>query len=110
VIDELEERRAKGKSDYVAKLADEIEKGGIAAWKSLNDLLPADDVQPAVGNAQFNFGSVFVAAVKQMSERHSAVGASAIEGPGLPLDLINYDGFLSQAVVFGSDQRNFRNV
>jgi hypothetical protein len=85
VIDELEKRRAKGKSDYVANLADEIEKGGIAAWKSLMDLLPPDDVQPATDSAQFNFGSVFAAAVKQMSERQSAAGAPAIEGPGLPI-------------------------
>jgi len=66
VIDELEKRRAKGKSVYVAKLADEIEKGGIAAWKSLMDLLPPDDVQPATDSAQLDFGSVFAAAVKQI--------------------------------------------
>jgi hypothetical protein len=68
VIDELEQRRAKGKSDYVAMLADEIEKGGIAAWRSLRDLLPADELPPGGGN-QFNFGSVFVAAVSQATQR-----------------------------------------
>ena len=43
VIDELEHRRATGKRDYVKALADEVEKGGIAAWKALRDLLPRDD-------------------------------------------------------------------
>jgi len=57
VIDELEKRRAKGKGDYIAKLADEVEKGGISAWKSLKDLLPSDDVQPAADSAQFHFAA-----------------------------------------------------
>ena len=35
VIDELEQRRAKGKGDYVAALANEVEEGGLAAWRSL---------------------------------------------------------------------------
>lgn len=69
VIDELEQRRVKGKSDYVANLADEIEKGGIAAWRSLRDLLPADETAPAGGGNQFHFGSVFVAAVSQAAQR-----------------------------------------
>src|SRR4029077_6679760 len=43
VIDELEDRRRKGKSDYVAKLANEVEKHGLAAWQALRDLLPRDD-------------------------------------------------------------------
>jgi hypothetical protein len=35
VIDELEHRRATGKADYVKALADEVQRGGIAAWKAL---------------------------------------------------------------------------
>ena len=34
VIDELEHRRATGKADYVKALADEVQRGGIAAWKA----------------------------------------------------------------------------
>jgi hypothetical protein len=86
VIDELEKRRTKGKGDHIASLADEVEKGGIAAWKSLKELLPADDVQPAAAPMQFNLASVFVAAAKQASERHAAAGAPAIlEGTALPI-------------------------
>ena len=72
VIDELERRRATGKKDYVKALADEVEKGGIAAWKALRDLLPRDeDVTP--GSAQpVSFSQFFVAAAKEASERGPA--------------------------------------
>ncbi len=67
VIDELQDRRAKGKSDHVALLADEIEQGGISAWKSLLDLLPADDAAPAaLGNmASATFAGIFAGAAAQ---------------------------------------------
>jgi hypothetical protein len=83
VIEELEKRRAKGKSDYIAKLADEIEDGGLAAWKALKELLPADDVQPA--NMQLNFGLVFAAAAKQASERQAAGAPAILESTALPI-------------------------
>src|SRR5262245_17202210 len=41
VIDELEHRRATGKADYVKALADEVHRGGLAAWKALRELLRA---------------------------------------------------------------------
>lgn len=75
VIDELQERRAKGKSDHVALLADEIEKGGIVAWKSLLDLLPADDVVPAaLGNiaAGATLAGIFAGAAAQAAQGRAA--------------------------------------
>src|SRR5262249_29833986 len=50
-LDEIEHRRSKGKSDVVARLADEIEKNPLAALKSLQELLPKDDAagkQPTI--------------------------------------------------------------
>jgi hypothetical protein len=71
VIDELEHRRATGKADYVKALADEVQRGGIAAWKALRDLLPRDEdipsASPSVSLSQF-----FVAAAKQASEQGKA--------------------------------------
>jgi hypothetical protein len=90
VIDELEDRRAKGKSDYVAQLANEVEKGGIAAWKSLRDLLPADDPQLG-GGAQFNFGgNVFLNAAIEASKRQpSAIdNTEIIDVPFKPVPAI----------------------
>jgi hypothetical protein len=67
VIDELEKRRAAGKSDFVKTLADEVEKGGIAAWKALRDLLPRDEVMPS-GSPSVSLSQFFVAAAKRASE------------------------------------------
>jgi hypothetical protein len=66
VIDELEHRRATGKRDYVKALADEVEKGGIAAWKALRDLLPRDDDVPS-GSPSISVGQLFVAAHKEIN-------------------------------------------
>jgi hypothetical protein len=71
VIDELEKRRASGKSDYVAKLADEVQEGGITAWKSLRDLLPRDDVTPNEAPSK-GLGDVFIAAVIEANSRANA--------------------------------------
>src|SRR5262249_40611233 len=68
VIDELERRRAAGKSDFVAKLADEVEKGGIAAWKSLQELLPRDEDVAGKGPS-LNFATLYVQAARSMGER-----------------------------------------
>jgi hypothetical protein len=68
VIDELEKRRARGKSDYVAILANELEAGGLNAWRALRDLLPKDDPDPA-GNRPINFGAFFVNAAIEASRR-----------------------------------------
>src|SRR5262245_37932402 len=65
-LDELERRRAKGRSDVVAKLADQIEKDPITALRSLQDLLPKDDV---AGKAPtLNMQALFVQASREMSE------------------------------------------
>jgi len=87
VIDELESRRAKGKSDYVAKLADEVEKGGISSWKALRDLLPAEDA-PAGGNTINNFGGVFVAAVQAAYQRQAEATPISAE-PASPSPIID---------------------
>jgi hypothetical protein len=82
VIDELEDRRRKGKSDYVAKLANEVEEHGLAAWQALRDLLPRDDpATSSAGTTVQNFGSVFVAAVREASERRAEQAAMT----GLPV-------------------------
>jgi hypothetical protein len=65
VIDELERRRATGKADYVKALADEVEKGGIAALKALRDLLPRDEDAPNPGTS---FNGLFVLAAKQAAQ------------------------------------------
>jgi hypothetical protein len=67
VIDELERRRATGKADYVKALADEVQSGGIAAWKALRDLLPRDE-EPSSGSSPVNFSQFFVAAAKEASK------------------------------------------
>jgi hypothetical protein len=67
VIDELEHRRAAGKADYVKALADEVQRGGIAAWKALRDLLPRDEDMPR-GNPTVSLSQFFVAAAKEASK------------------------------------------
>jgi hypothetical protein len=70
VLDELERRRANGKSDYVAALADNLETGDLAAWKVLRDLLPRDELESSgAGEASVKFGPLFAMVVQQMGER-----------------------------------------
>jgi hypothetical protein len=71
VIDELEKRRAAGKGDYVAKLADEVAEGGLAAWKALRDLLPPGDPD-TTGAGTLNIGQIFVAAAIESNRRANA--------------------------------------
>ena len=78
VIDELEQRRAKGKSDYVAMLADEIEKGGISAWRSLRDLLPQDDSGAGIGAAA---GAAFAGIFAGAAAQAAAQGRAALPEP-----------------------------
>jgi hypothetical protein len=86
VIDELEKRRASGKGDYVAKLADEVAEGGLAAWKSLRDLLPRDDPAAANGGgASMNFGHVFVAAAIEANRRANLASPGVIDVTGEPV-------------------------
>jgi hypothetical protein len=66
VIDELEHRRATGKADFVKALADEVQQGGIAAWKALRDLLPRDEDVPR-GNPTVGIGQLFIAAHKEIN-------------------------------------------
>src|SRR5215510_1715298 len=69
VIDELEKRRAAGRGDFVAKLADEVEEGGLAAWKALQELLPRDaDVAGKVPTPTMNLSALFVQAARDLSE------------------------------------------
>jgi hypothetical protein len=71
VIDELEHRRATGKADYVKTLADEVQRGGIAAWKALRDLLPRDEDVPS-GNPTVGIGQLFIAAHKEINRLEEA--------------------------------------
>jgi hypothetical protein len=71
VIDELEHRRATGKADYVKALADEVQRGGIAAWKALRDLLPLDEDIPSA-SPSVSFGQLFIAAHKEINRQEQA--------------------------------------
>jgi hypothetical protein len=71
VIDELEHRRATGKADYVKALADEVQRGGIAAWKALRDLLPRDEDIPS-GRPTVGIGQLFIAAHKEINRLEQA--------------------------------------
>jgi hypothetical protein len=71
VIDELEHRRAIGKADYVKALAGEVEKGGIAAWKALRDLLPRDEDMSSPGTS-LNIGQLLIAAHKEINSSEQA--------------------------------------
>jgi hypothetical protein len=86
VIDELEHRRATGKSDFVKTLADEVEKGGIAAWKALRELLPRDEDIPS-GSPSMSFSQLFIAAHKEInrSEQMKTV-------PGPVAELVGIEG------------------
>jgi hypothetical protein len=75
VIDELEKRRAKGKSDWVASLADEVEKGGLTAWKALRDLLPRDEPENS-GATNVQVGSLFAIVAAQVGARDRLQGQS----------------------------------
>jgi hypothetical protein len=71
VIDELEHRRATGKADYVKALVDEVQRGGIAAWKALRDLLPRDEDIPS-GSPTVGIGQLFIAAHKEINRLEEA--------------------------------------
>jgi hypothetical protein len=71
VIDELERRRATGKADYVKALADEVQRGGIAAWKALRDLLPRDEDMPSV-SPSVSIGQLLIAAHKEVNRFEQA--------------------------------------
>jgi hypothetical protein len=76
VIDELEHRRATGKADYVEALADEVQRGGIAAWKLLRDLLPRDEDVPS-GSPTVGIGQLFIAAHKEIAPCEGSRGAKS---------------------------------
>jgi hypothetical protein len=57
---------ATGKADYVKALADEVQRGGIAAWKALRDLLPRDEDVPS-GSPTVGIGQLFIAAHKEIN-------------------------------------------
>jgi hypothetical protein len=86
VIDELEKRRAKGKGDYVAKLADEIEKGGLSAWKALSDLLPRE-MGPAGNGGSSNFASLFVTVMQRRADEERRAAAAALAAPSEIIDV-----------------------
>jgi hypothetical protein len=71
VIDELEHRRATGKADYVKALADEVQRGGLAAWKALRELLPRDEDTSSPGTS-LKIGQLLMAAHKEINSSEQA--------------------------------------
>jgi hypothetical protein len=67
----LKHRRATGKADYVKALADEVQRGGIAAWKALRGLLPRDEDMPS-GNPSVSFSQLFIAAHREINRSEQA--------------------------------------
>jgi hypothetical protein len=59
-------RQATGKTAYVKALADEVQRGGIAAWKALRDLLPRDDDIPSA-SPPVSFSQLFIGAHKEIN-------------------------------------------
>src|SRR5262245_33540513 len=52
-------------------LADEVQRGGIAAWKALRDLLPRDEEVPS-GSPTVGIGQLFIAAHKEINRQERA--------------------------------------
>src|SRR5262249_8442610 len=52
-------------------LADEVQRGGIAAWKALRDLLPRDEDVPS-GAPTVGIGQLFIAAHKEINRQEHA--------------------------------------
>ena len=52
-------------------LADEVQRGGIAAWKALRDLLPRDEEVPS-GSPTVGIGQLFIAAHKEINRLEEA--------------------------------------
>src|SRR5262245_32731798 len=65
-LDELNLRKAKGKGDVVATLANEIEKNPLAALKSLQELLPKD-ADTAGKTQMLSMQALWVQASRQMA-------------------------------------------
>jgi hypothetical protein len=55
-------------ASVVKTLADEVDKGGIAAWKALRDLLPRDEDIPS-GSPSMSFSQLFIAAHKEINSQ-----------------------------------------
>jgi hypothetical protein len=55
-----------GKADYVKALANEVQRGGIAAWKALRDLVPQDE-DISSGSPSVSISQCFVAAYKEIN-------------------------------------------
>jgi hypothetical protein len=80
VIDELEQRRADGKSDYVAALADNLETGELVAWKALRDLLPRDELTSG-GAANLNLSALFVKVAAEVGARDRQAATTTLTAP-----------------------------
>jgi hypothetical protein len=78
VLDELDNRRAAGKGDFVAAIADEVEQGGLAALQQLKALLP-DDAKLPIGGLTMNVNQMFLDAMKTV-DTESIGNAAASTG------------------------------
>src|SRR5262245_20413048 len=82
ILDEIEQRRAAGRSDSVSRACAEIEKmPALDALRALRDLLPADE--PAAGKAPtLNIPALFVQVARAAGEQHNRAIAS-LDPPGV---------------------------
>jgi hypothetical protein len=71
------DRRATGKADYVKALADEVQRGGIAAWKALRDLLPRDEDIPRA-SPFISVSQLLIAAHKEINSLEQAKTAPPV--------------------------------
>jgi hypothetical protein len=81
VIDELEQRRANGKSDYVAALAKNHETGDLASWKVLKDLLGRDELDTSGAAVNVNLSSLFVKVAAEVGARNRHPANTTLAAP-----------------------------
>jgi hypothetical protein len=93
--------RATRKADYFEALADEVQRGGIGAWKALRDLLPRNEDTPS-GSPSVSFGQLFIAAHKEINRLEQASPMATVHrDPIGPLSIPNVTSSLPAA--YGPD-------
>jgi hypothetical protein len=69
VIAEADRRRRTGRYDYVGALCDELEKGGLSAWRERAALLPKTEVESGGAATSVHIGSLFSVIAAQVGAR-----------------------------------------
>jgi hypothetical protein len=74
-------------------LADEVRRGGIAAWKALRDLLPRDEDTPNSATSM-SIGQMFIAAHKELNrlEQEGKEATLVIDATAEPLTTTEASG------------------